>query len=151
MSAPREQARHSPAYIQKRERAAREESERQKHAEYLAALNAIPTQLSADESQDQAADQKRRFREWLTIALLSATVIVAGTADWIFYKTMVEARIATEENTRAWAGPSGAAIDGAVTLNNPASIQLSVVNTGREPARNFVPTIYPGIWDTRSE
>ena len=46
---------------------------------------------------------------------------------------------------RAWAGPNGASIDGSVSQGQPVAVKISVINTGREPARNFVYQLTPII------
>ncbi len=56
-----------------------------------------------------------------------------------------------QRSQRAWVGPNGAKIDGTVALNQPVSVQMTVMNTGREPALNFLPSIFPGIYNTTAE
>ena len=74
-----------PAYIKKQQDAKREERDRQDHQKYVEAINSIANQFAAEQQQDNASDSQRAFREKLTIALLVATVVVAGIGDYFFY------------------------------------------------------------------
>lgn len=81
-----------PQYIQKRRQREREKRDRQKHEANLATINSIANELAATKKQSQSDDDKRAFREKLTIALLIATVVAAGLGDVFFYGQLREAK-----------------------------------------------------------
>jgi hypothetical protein len=43
-------------------------------------LNRLTVQLASNEDEQERSERKTRFREWLTICLLAATVIFTGGA-----------------------------------------------------------------------
>ncbi len=68
------------------------EKEGEKYKQYLVAMNRIADALAGTKIQEQIDDDKRAFREIVTIVLLICTVVFTGAADVIFYYTMKDAR-----------------------------------------------------------
>jgi hypothetical protein len=144
MSGPLKQQRGKLAYVQKREDAKREERERRRHEDSMhiaRALNRVADQLVTDEQEEEGRDGRKASREKLTIFLVFATVVAAGTGDWFFYGQMSEmqkaygpaqqaAAAATKQSEnsdkamvqaqRAWIGPSNAAFDVAPSIGKDA-------------------------------
>ena len=82
-------------YIQKRKASGREKWERhqdQKRMEIVVAVNRVADELAATEKQEKSSEKKKGQREWLTIFLIFATVLATGLGDYIFYRTMEDAR-----------------------------------------------------------
>jgi hypothetical protein len=154
--------RKKPAYIQRQRASAREAKEREQYEGYVAAIDRLTNQLKVEQDQNQIDDDKRALREKVTIGLLVATVLVTGIADGIFYLTMQDAhenaqqqvgkmeeasklvrdsnginRQSMEASTRAWVGPSDANIVGGVQVAKPVTVNISISNSGREPAKSF--------------
>jgi hypothetical protein len=97
MSGPSKQGGGGISAEEKKGKAERKNYGREQHKErtdVAAAINAVKNQLAAGEQEQNAADKKRRFREWLTIFLLIGTVVAAGLGDAIFYFTMMDTRLA---------------------------------------------------------
>jgi hypothetical protein len=187
-----------PSYIQQRRYAARLNNEREAHERHLASIDRIADALESTKTQEQTDDDKRAFREKLTIWLLVFTVLFTGAADVIFYDTLKDARKSSREQlrrldsqlglmaassqqtdtqiavtkdlaasakdqataaregagvardnivagSRAWVGPNGASVDGAITTGNPAIFVINYQNSGRQPATGFVSYIAPFI------
>ncbi|HWA02737.1 MAG TPA: hypothetical protein VG819_04325 [Rhizomicrobium sp.] len=81
--------------IEKKERAELKKHERDedKHdADIVAAINAIADQLKTNDREQNAADDKRAFREKVTIGLVFLTFATALYGDKIFYCTMMDNR-----------------------------------------------------------
>jgi hypothetical protein len=151
---PIKKQRRDPAYIQKRQDSERKKRERQQYEaqiEIIGALNRISDQLAADEEAEKRDHRKQGCRDWATILLIFATVIVAGTGDVFFYgqlnemakayipiKTQAdaakEAADATLNAQRAWVGPMNASLDSKPTESQTIKITVEYTNSGKEPA-----------------
>lgn len=94
MSGPPEEHRSHVAGIQHREDREREEREREQYERGVRAINSLTTQLDTNQTRQDASDDKRAFREKLTIFLVLATVTATIIGDGIFYETMQDARAA---------------------------------------------------------
>lgn len=142
-----------PTYKKKQEKANREERDRQKHQQYIEAINSIANQFASEQQQDNTSDAKRAFREKLTIGLLIATVVAAGIGDWFFYgqreemiraygplKKSAEAaeRQATAGRAYLFIKPENALEDTKAVVSQTGpyrpSIQFSIKNFGQTPA-----------------
>ena len=149
-----------PAYIQKRDEAARAERKRQEHKESVAAINAVADELAADQQKNDTNESRRGLREKVTIGLLVGTVIAAGLGDWIFYHTMKDSRLSSSNqieamrkqltvmqdqleeariDQRAWIAPLNASLTRPLDpASDIVSITVSAQNTGREPALDII-------------
>jgi len=150
-----------PKYRQSRHQREREHRDREEHEAHLAAINSVANELATTKKQTQADDDKKAFRDKLTIGLLILTVIAAGSGDVIFYCTMQDARVAANTqhidtlaalnktdaimkiDQRAWVGveyiqpvPSIPAVGKSFA----ASIRLK--NTGKTPAQHIAQSGY---------
>ncbi len=63
-------------------------------------------------------------------------------------KTAHDSYIASQ---RAWVGPTNAKIDGEIAVSKPLSIVIDYLNTGREPALNFMVTANAFVSSTDEE
>jgi len=87
-------------YVQNRRNSARLKKERDDHERHLTSIDRIADAIETAQDQNQTDDDKRAFREKLTISLLVATVILTFVADAIFYATLRDAHKASQEQLR---------------------------------------------------
>lgn len=116
---PEKEAGRGISAVEQEARAKSKNEERAEHikrANITAAIYAVQNQLATNEDEQNATEKKRRFREWLTIALLIGTVLAAGWGDVIFYRTMMDARDANRPEV--WPVDLGK-IDWAPRSDNP--------------------------------
>jgi len=107
-----------------------------------------------EETETSPWAKRRDYRE--KVANLRSKFKWAGNANlWLVLGTWALAAVgilslrdsaeSISRSQRAWAGPTGAAIDGAVTTGQPVTTKVTVANTGREPALNFAWALNPII------
>lgn len=132
--------------------------------DFMALIHAVETQGRANRAEEQAEDRGKRNREIITITLLFVTMaaIIMQVTEMIkVYDPIKEqARAATNqavaaktqsdnsdkaliESQRAWAGPTGVKLNGAVILNTEVKVVVGTRNSGREPANDFTWDILP--------
>jgi hypothetical protein len=127
-------------------------------------VDAIKAEGRANRREEQREDSAKRWREWITIVLLGATVVAVGMQVHEMIKVygpvkqQADAASTQSENSnkaliesqRAWVGPNGAKLSSAVVANSDVVIETGAQNTGREPALNFTYYITP-IFATAQE
>jgi len=129
-------------------------------ADFAALINAIAAEGRAARDEDQREDSGKRFREWLTIILLTLTVVAVGwqVSEMIkaygpikdqadAAKVSAEAAIKQSESSeralvqaqRAWIGPRSASITAELAIGKPVEIIFTYENSGHEPGVGFHP------------
>lgn len=127
-------------------------------ADFAALIHAIKTEGRAYRSEEKREDRGKKFREWVTIALIACTL---AAVCWQVYemikvygpiKSQADAAItqaaasksaadAAEQTLiaaqRAWVGPTDARLDGDIKVGQDAKFVVTYQNTGREPALNL--------------
>jgi hypothetical protein len=133
-----------PGFIEKRERARKEQQHEDDRSDYVAALNEIK-QAYVDAHKDDASNEKwNAFREYLTIGLVLLTVVLTGLSYCVFYQTMIEARAAAKaahkDNVaaltaadRPWVGVDSIDVLPLDPKQAP-QVNVHVRNTGHSPA-----------------
>lgn len=134
--------------------------------DFVALIAALKEEGLASRAEERREDSAKRFREWITIILLLATVIAVGwqvnemikvygpikdqaeaqqrAADAAKAQSVAANKQtentgkALEQGQRAWVGPGSATIDAAPTVGKPIIASITYQNTGREPARDFI-------------
>jgi hypothetical protein len=132
--------------------------------DFAALIDAITAEGRAYRAEEQREDKGKTFREWITVVLLGATMVAIF---WQVYemvhvygpirdqaeasKIAADAATKQSENSdktliqtqRAWVGPTDAKIEGVVEIGKQVKVIISVLNTGREPAKNFSWSVAP--------
>jgi hypothetical protein len=117
-------------------------------ADFAALINAIATQGGANREEEKREDNGRKFREWLTIILLMATVYLLNTQVTEMRKVYdpitrqaetsdLQAKTARDEyiaNQRAWIGPTTAEITQPPISGQVISTTINYINSGKSPA-----------------
>lgn len=115
-------------------------------------IEVIKTEGRAYRGEEQREDRGKKFREWVTIALLAATLIavfwqvhemirVYGPVRDQAEASKKSADAATRslvQAQRAWVGPLNAALTAEPTVGKPIEATIQYQNTGREPASDFI-------------
>jgi hypothetical protein len=134
--------------------------------DFKALIHTIRREGRAYRKEEQREDRAKRFREWITIALIALTFIAVcyQVHEMIkVYDPIIDQAIAANESakatnksatastkvaednekslvasSRAWVGPTDAKITtGTPAVGQPTKVVISVRNSGREPARDF--------------
>jgi hypothetical protein len=136
------------ARIQKQADADRVKRKSERDKAVLAAMNAISNQLEANQQEQNAADSKKKTREWWTIfgLFLTAAIALCGVAVSIYQATQtqaslrlteISARAAQESVSSYIKSERGELFIGTMKLikkyeNDPdPTIEYSFINTGR--------------------
>lgn len=118
--------------------------DRQKHQEYIVAINALTHQLKTGQYGQDANEGKKAFREWLTIWLVVGTFSVTLAGDGIFYFTMLDARSASlrahGDSARQLYMADGAAQDAIIGARIDGERQL------KQAAAQFRADERPYVW-----
>jgi hypothetical protein len=96
-------------------------------------IDAIGNELYAQRRQQNHHENVRSSLERIGVAAAIIAATLAGLSAWIFQNQLVDAREATIEANRAWVGIYRAD-HGIPIATKPMYIQLTLVNTGRQPA-----------------
>jgi hypothetical protein len=135
-------------------------------ANFAALVDAIRGEGTAERAEERREDRGKRFREWVTIFLIAATLIAVSWQVHEMIKVyeplrnQAEAAIksadaatksadaATQQalnaertliqTQRAWVGPLNAAFAAEPMIGKPLEVAIEYRNTGHEPATNFI-------------
>ena len=94
-----------------------------------------------------ALDLSKRIASDYNFWMVLGTWVLAFAA----FITLKDSNDSLQRSQRAWVGPTSGKIEGAVTLKNPVVVSVNVINTGREPAAAFVPSVLPAIFVPATE
>jgi hypothetical protein len=75
--------------------------QREQHEAHLRTINALTNQLAANQESEKASDEKKAFREKITIGLLVVTVVLTALTYGVFDKQLTEMRKASEGADKA--------------------------------------------------
>jgi len=115
-------------------------------ADFAALIDAIKKEGRAYRKEEQREDSGKKFRDWITIGLVAATLFVFA---WQLremtraYKPLQEQAEAAKDSAiagaRAWVGPYQAKLiePPQPSIEKDWKVEIDYQNTGREPARKF--------------
>jgi hypothetical protein len=124
--------RWKPAFIEKRERARKEQECKEQRSDDTAALNDIKQAYIDAHKDDKRNEKWKSAREWATVVLVAFTVIFTGLSYCVFNSQLVVSRDTEERQLRAYVLPSESEIV-KLSEGEPVSATVVIHNFGLTP------------------
>jgi len=135
-------------------------------ADFAALINTIKSEGIAFRKEEQREDRGKKFREWITVVLVTLTLVAIGwqvhemikvyepirsqaeaariQADALIKQVETSTK-AMESAQRAWVGAENISLTSAPALGEPIDIWIHYQNSGREPATGFFYAVFPYV------